>query len=350
MKNSKVLLFHLSNVEHYRLLIYEYFFLKFLDDGIDFHVVSYQIDEYSDIVFKFPHTRVGHSIIDWMRIVINVKPSHVIVFSGLRNYYILPFILILKLFNIKVIYWGHGINLSKKNSFRFLYNIYHKICDKIVLYADHLIEFVDKSFHHKVIIARNTLCINNFPVKPNFKERLDILSFYGIKTTKNIIFVGRMQVRKKIDSLLNAHKLMNRKDVGLVLVGPDNDNVLPKKFPPNVVYIPSLYGADLYKLLMISDIYCCPGSVGLNIVDAMACGLPFVTCQCEHGPEITYLKPNINGILLSENNEKQLSDVLVCLLDDNERRIEMSNQSLKTYINEASIDNMYDAFKISLFS
>jgi glycosyltransferase involved in cell wall biosynthesis len=339
----RVLLLYNATLQNYRLPVFEYFTKQYYKDGIQFIIVCKGIAD-NQLAYKNIVNLKDMNFCSCWKTIQYYQPDIVILFTGINNFFIFPFIFLLKLIHIKVIYWGHGINLQKKQSWRFVYSFLHHCCHTIILYADHLKKYVTDSQLKKIFIAPNTLYLDELPDILPLATRNNILSKYGITTTKNIIFVGRMQRRKRINDLIEAHQLMNRSDIGVILVGDDIENVIPTQLTQGIIHIPALYGKELHKLMISCDVYCCPGAVGLNIVDAMACGLPFVTEAADHGPEIMYLKHGRNGMLVPLGRIDLLSDTLIKLLDDERLRKKMSNLAKETYRNDASIENMYYGF------
>lgn len=340
----RVLLLYNSKLQHYRMPVFEYFTQQFYKDGFQFIIVSKEMAENKSSSENVIINEIDINIYSCWKVVRYYKPDVVILFTGIKNIFIFPLIFLLKLMHIKVIYWGHGINLQKKQSWRFVYSFLHHCCHAIILYADHLKKYLKDNQFKKVFIAPNTLYLDVLPDILPIETRKNILSKHGVTTTKNIIFVGRMQRRKRINDLIKAYQLMNRSDIGVILVGNDIENVIPTQLSQGIIHIPALYGKELQELMMSCDVCCCPGAVGLNIVDAMAYGLPFVTEAADHGPEIMYLKHCRNGMLVPLGRIDLLSDTLIKLLDDERLRNTMSNLAKETYRNDASIENMYHGF------
>lgn len=342
---KRILLIHADKIAHYRVPIYQHFVSFFRENNMDFLVAAPDIQskdlENNDFLF---HT-VKANILAWFQIIFSLRPDIVIVFAAIRHIFIIPFILILRVMGIRVIYWGHGINLQNKNAYRHMYHLVHKISDAVILYSEDLKKYIDKKYHHKVFVANNTLALGEIPPPMTEEKRKEIMEQYGIETPLNIIFVGRMQKRKRIFDLFEVANIIKRNDIGVILVGPDSEHILPETLPSGVIHIPALFGNDLKNLMMICDIYCCPGSVGLNIIDALACGLPFITEDIEnHGPEIMYLKNGENGMLVPEGRTDLLAERIMMLLHDDELRRKMSESAKLTYKQDASIERMYDGF------
>lgn len=341
---NKVLLLHNRPVMHYRIPIYNYFYDKFEADNIRFLVAAPGVEDCTNIRPTFPLHEMKLTYWRVMQLIKRERPHAVIVFSGISNLALFPIVWSLRAFDVPVIYWGHGINLSNKQAHRALYHLLHGSCQAIILYGEHLRQYIDKRYWRKVFIANNTLCLGQLPLPLSRGARSAILANHNIQTEKNIIFTGRIQVRKRIPDLLNAVNNIGDDKLGVILVGSDIEKVLPEQLPPRIIHIPGLYGDELLKLMMACDIYCCPGCVGLNIVDAMACGLPFVTEDVDHGPEIMYLKNGENGIVIPKGNFDCLVDVLTKILDDDMMRQRMSNNARETFLRDASIEQMYQGF------
>jgi glycosyltransferase involved in cell wall biosynthesis len=341
---TRVLLLQAEGIEHYRIPVYNFFLSRFEKDGIEFQVAGPSMQRDGSTRALFRHFQVSPSFQAWKRIVQRAHPQVVIFRSLMRNRYVIPFLLWLRFVRIPVIYWGHGINLGKKESWRKLYDLVHGLCNAIILHSENEKQYIRKRIHNKVFTANNTLYLENIPRALSEEERKAVLRQHDVRTGKNVIFVGRMQRRKKVGDLLQAARRIRRPDIGLLLVGPNTEDVVRVIPSEGVVHIPGLYGEELLKLMLACDVYCCPGWVGLNIVEAMACGLPFVTESGDNAPEIVYLKDGVNGIIVPEGRSDLLANQLVSLLDDDSRRKEMSKAARKTFEEEANIDKMYMGF------
>jgi glycosyltransferase involved in cell wall biosynthesis len=176
-----------------------------------------------------------------------------------------------------------------------------------------------------------------------------ILSRYGIKTKKNIICVGRIQKRKRIEHLVDAFICMNRPDIGLILVGPDIDGVLDKIYGDNIYKLGPIYGKEKFDLLSSADVYCLPGAVGLSIIDTFHCGLPFVTEDGDESAEIIYLKDGVNGFVVPKGDIQVMSQKLQFLLYNDEIRQKFSDGAKRIIVETGSIDMMCAGFRDALF-
>jgi glycosyltransferase involved in cell wall biosynthesis len=307
-------------------------------------VVSGGIEEGNTRHIEFNYKEIELKTCNIVKIIKQVNPDAIIFFVNLKNLYLFPVLFYSKLKKIKAIYWGHGRDLENKYNIlkNIIYNFEHFLFDAILLYAECLKKYVKPYFHYKTFIANNTL--NTIRYDDISPSKSCILSRFNIKTSRNIICMGRMQKRKRIDDLIRAFAHLNMKDVGLILAGPDTDGILSNIHAENIYKTGAIYGEDAIRLLLACDIYCMPGHVGLSIVDAFYCGLPFITEEVEHAPEICYLKDGINGFIVPKGDIEALTDKIRILLIDDEMRLKFSNAAKKEFNENIHISKMSQGF------
>jgi len=347
----KVLLIHAGKVPHYRVPIYNYLSAYLKDYGFSLTVISDCIQPDNPHAVNFEFTAMPLSTSTIAQFVNRNHTDIIIDYMELRHRYLFPTYLIVKLLmRKKMIYWGQGLDLANTEApiKNFAYAIEQGMCDAIILYADHLKKYLPKRYHKKTFIANNTLC-NEYLGLPIGTTPEIILSRYGIKTKKNIICIGRMQKRKRIDILVRTMKYMNRQDVGLILVGPDTEGILDTIVGPNIYKLGPVYGNEKFDLLSAADVYCLPGAVGLSIIDAFHCGLPFVTEEGDESAEIMYLKNGINGFIVPRGNISEMAQRLLFLIDNNSVRKKFSEEAKKEIQDNGSIEKMCTGFRDALF-
>lgn len=160
--------------------------------------------------------------------------------------------------------------------------------------------------------------------------------------------MGRMQKRKRIRDLILAFRSLKLRDVGLVLAGPDTEGILKEVGGKNIYKVGPLYGEDAIQLLGSCDLCCLPGHVGLSIVDAFYCGLPLVTENVDHAPEISYLKHGINGFIVPKGDIRGLAEKLELLLTNDALRRSFAKAAKTEVQTNARIDIMCEGFRKSL--
>jgi len=347
----RVLLVHADLIPHYRIPIYSYL-SKYLENyGFGLTVTSDGIEVGSPYSIEFPFAPMRLSALSIARFVHRQKFDVIIDFMGLKHRYLFPTYLIAKgIMGRKMIYWGQGRDLldPKRKIKNLAYAAEQAMCSAIILYAEHLKKYVPKHFYKKVFIANNTLHLTYKGIPPGV-TRENVLAEYGINTKKNIICVGRMQKRKRLDHLAEALVHMNRPDIGLILVGPDPEGVLNKIGGDKIFKLGPIYGDKKFDLLSSADVYCLPGAVGLSIVDAFNCGLPFVTEEGDESAEMMYLKNGVNGFIVPKDNIPMLIQKLLLLLDDDDLRRRFSDAAKREIEENASINMFCTGFKDALF-
>jgi glycosyltransferase involved in cell wall biosynthesis len=341
MKN--ILLINKEEIPHYRVPVYNYLSEYLKKQQFHLTVISGGVQRDNPHVVEFPYQEMHLCFKNLARLCLNTKPDAVIYWINFELYKF-PLLLLLKILHIKTIYWGHGRDLQQPRALikNLVYSLEHKINDAMILYAEHLRVYVSRRAQSKTFVANNTLNLTMHKSPRLPKE--DIKKKYGIYTKKNIICIGRIQQRKRIGDLLQAFRLCNIEEAGLILVGPDSDGILENIEGGRVFKLGSVYGDDSLDLLSISDVYCLPGAIGLGIVDAFYCGLPAVTEDVNHGPEIMYLKDGINGFIVPKGNIALLAEKLRILLTDDALR-ELFSKAARTEVTTTGhIDRMCEGF------
>lgn len=346
---TRILLLHGGQIPHYRVPVYNHLSRYLGERSFALSVTSDGIQPGNPTAVQFDYTQMRLSVGSVTRMVWRGKFDVLIMFVDLRHLYLFPVYLVAKgLLRRKTVWWGQGRDLAHpdarlKNA---AYATEHALCDAIILYAEHLRKYVAPRFQHKVFVANNTLALTYPGLPSGSKDK--VLSSYNIRTRKNIICVGRFQKRKRIDQLVAAMKMMNRSDVGLILVGPDPENVLDTVEGANIYKLGPIFDDQRFDLLSAADVYCLPGAVGLSIVDAFHCGLPFVTEGGDESAEIAYLKHGENGFVVPRGNVSELARSLQLLLDDDDLRTSFSEAARQEVSVNASIENLCEGFVMAL--
>jgi glycosyltransferase involved in cell wall biosynthesis len=344
---KQIFLINKENIPHYRVAVYNYLseYLKRYQYLLT--VISEGVQEENQVIIKFRHIKTHLCFTNMSRLFRSIKPDVVIYWINFKLYK-LPLLLFGKCLKIKTIYWGHGRDLQHPNALfkNCLYFIEHLINNAIILYSEKQRKYICKCFHTKTFTANNTLNMTEYGDIRLSKN--DVKIKYGISTSKNIIYLGRIQKRKRIEDLIQAFGLLKSEDIGLILAGPDNKGILEDYDEPHLYRIGAVFGEESLDLLSASDVFCMPGAIGLSIVDAFICGLPIVTEAGNHGPEIMYLKDNVNGFVVPKGDIKQLAEKLRILLYDDKLRNRFSHAAKDTIMIDGHIDKLCEGFKNAL--
>ena len=270
---KKILLFS-ENMMHYRLSLYDIFSKMYQNIGIEFYVVSEKkIDKEK---YNFNHKDCKFSFKKCCAEVNRVDPDYIIVFWNIYNPTTWLLFIWLHFNNRRFVYWSHGISMQNPSSLwrNILYKLAHKLADASILYSPNEIKYLPKN--SKAFIAFNTINFNEIPDVNESVEKIKLRN--NIPFSKIVLFVGRIQKRKRLEVLIDIFKNPVLPDVGLVIVGPGISKKLINIIEKNkqIIYLGERY-TDVNDFFKIADIFCIPGINGLGINQAMYWGLPVLT-------------------------------------------------------------------------
>lgn len=156
--------------------------------------------------------------------------------------------------------------------------------------------------------------------------------------TKKVISLGRLDAQKGYDMLIDSWARVNKNypDWCLEIYGQGEwEQMLQNKIID--------YGLQEKIILkgIVSDVerVYCEGSIyvmssryegfGMVLIEAMSCGLPVVSFDCEHGPK-DIIKDGHDGFLVEPNNIKQLSEKIGILVSSEELRMKMGLNAIES--------------------
>jgi glycosyltransferase involved in cell wall biosynthesis len=162
-----------------------------------------------------------------------------------------------------------------------------------------------------------------------------------------VLYLGSLNPDKRIDLLLAAMSMLRQRrgDVELVVAGdgPLRDMVRQAADAPWVHWIGAVSGRTKAAWLRRSAILMTPAAVGLVILDAFAAGRVLITSDAgNHGPEICYLKDQVNGRMVPAE-PTSLANATLALLTDHAGRSRMEAAARADAMNY-SIDRMSQHF------
>ena len=166
-----------------------------------------------------------------------------------------------------------------------------------------------------------------------------------------ILFVGRLQARKRIDLLLRASAALGS-NPRLVIVGdgPERDalQALAKEIYPSAEFIGAKHGADLQPYFAEADLFVLPGTGGLAIQEAMSHGLPVIVAQGD-GTQDDLVREE-NGWQIPPHNFDALLSTMKDALSDVARLRRMGEEAHRIVKEEINIEKMAETFMRALNS
>ena len=163
----------------------------------------------------------------------------------------------------------------------------------------------------------------------------------------SVLFVGRLQLRKRIDNLLRACAALPdelQPEVNIVGDGPARKELelLAKSIYPMAVFAGTRLGKDLGPFYWKADLFVLPGTGGLAIQQAMAYGLPVIAAEAD-GTQQQMVRPS-NGWQVPPGNLSALVVSLKEALSDVKRLRQMGAYSYRIVSDEINIEMMVKVF------
>ena len=255
--------------------------------------------------------------------------------TGLSFYRDSIYVLIMKLFRIKIIFHLRSKGV-KRNTKSFLIRKYYKIIFKNV-YSICLSDIMIKDIDH--------ICnIKSFVVHNGYPE-IDFNFSKNINKNQKILFLSNLLIEKGIIDYLDALKILkkyNNKFSGLI-VGQESDldknelinEINKRNLSDEVKYLGPLYGKDKYKVLMESDIFIFPTfykveTFGGVVIEAMQSKLPVICTDISSLPLI--IDNNKTGFIVNINSPNQIAEKILLLLENEKLKNTMGINGYKKYL------------------
>jgi glycosyltransferase involved in cell wall biosynthesis len=168
-----------------------------------------------------------------------------------------------------------------------------------------------------------------------------------------LLFVGRLQARKRIPALLKAcAALPEQLTPRLIIVGdgPEMENLrtAAHNLFPAAEFVGAKHGKELAEYFTAADLFVLPGTGGLAVQQAMSYGLPVVVAQGD-GTQDDLVRPG-NGWQIPPDDDPALSTALDEALSDPARLRRMGAESYRIVAEEINLQNMVSVFVQALNS
>jgi glycosyltransferase involved in cell wall biosynthesis len=160
-----------------------------------------------------------------------------------------------------------------------------------------------------------------------------------------VLFVGRLQRRKRVDSLLTAcSRIAESLELWIVGDGPAKGEFenLASRVYPSAKFFGSLHGERLDERFDRADLFVLPGTGGLALQQAMAHGLPCIAAEGD-GTQLDLVGAE-NGWLVEPGDLAALEEALSAAVAQPERLQEMGEISWRIVKERANIEIMCSTF------
>jgi len=166
-----------------------------------------------------------------------------------------------------------------------------------------------------------------------------------------ILFVGRLQARKRVDYLLRACAELGASPRLMIAGdGPERSALesLAEDIYPQAEFVGAKHGAELAPLFKEADLFVLPGTGGLAVQEAMSYGLPVIVAQGD-GTQDDLVRQE-NGWQIPPDNFGALLSTMKEALSDVARLRRMGEESYRIVKEEINIEKMVEIFVTALNS
>jgi glycosyltransferase involved in cell wall biosynthesis len=161
-----------------------------------------------------------------------------------------------------------------------------------------------------------------------------------------LLFVGRLQARKRVDLLLQACEALTEARPRLVIVGDGPERIrlaaLAKTIYPPAEFPGAKHGPELAPYFAAADLFVLPGTGGLAVQEAMAWGLPVIMGRGD-GTNDDLVRP-ANGWQIPADDLGALTETLRLALADAGRLRAMGAESYRLAAEEINLEKMVEGF------
>lgn len=202
-----------------------------------------------------------------------------------------------------------------------------------------LMEKLGQSFSKFIVLTEGNK--NEWPSLRNLEVISNPLPFYpeqsSLLDSKTVICVGKISYQKGQDLLVKAWESVFAKhsDWQLHLYGKENTEVLDTDvLDKNIHHFPPV--KDIEQKYLESSLYVMSSrfeGFGMVLIEAMACGVPCVSFNCDYGPS-DIISDKKDGLLVDKGNIDQLAEKILILIENSELRKQFGNsakQNVKKY-------------------
>ncbi len=255
---------------------------------------------------------------------------------------------------VKLISYNHPVLKSKgaRSTLidKILTRFFYKLYDRIIFYSE---SSRNRCVNEGLIPSNKAFWANNTIDTLEVKKHYEFS--YPDPTHPTLLYIGRLIPSKKIDVCIEYYFDLKEIFSGdglslkLIIIGDGPDAYQVKEAIKKDASI-EWYGAvvdekEISKLMKRATVVFIPGLSGLSINHAFSYGRPYFTfAGLNHGPEIDYLKNEINGILLGSSKERNIETIRQTLLQKDKNVFDNAYESGK----ELSVENWKKQFLASL--
>jgi len=373
MSVKRVLIAHQSTIPHYRVRFYQEV-ERLRPNGWDFTVI-YDADEtrkqfflaldHETFGFKVKCVRTHELKFGNQRTVFQTFPftawqyDLIVVGNSIHNLSY-PLTYLWRFLGKPIAYWGQGRDTSVQNA-TGLKGLSEKAKIWITCRSDGFFAYT-KSVHDfmkeqglsedRIFTLYNTIDIENLRsiYEEHIRSRDDYKKSEGLEGKRVLLFVGRLNKRKRLDFLIATFAILKRRNpqYHLIVIGGGDTSYITKFEETcgkdSISYKGSVSEEEINYYYMISDLYTFPGAVGLGPLQALCFDLtPVIIDSPIHNPEYDYLNEENSIICHREVSPAAYAEAIDTHLQDTDQWSRIRSQAWPS-IRHLTVENMAKNF------
>ena len=258
----------------------------------------------------------------------------------------------------RVAFWGHGRNFQSRSSNSLREHLKARLSQLPAWWFTYNSRSTDVVLglgfpEDRITTVNNAIATGELIELRSSITPLSVASLYehlGIGGEDVCVFAGGLYPEKRLEFLVRAADLIrsHRPRFELIVMGdgvcrPNLDDLARSR--PWLHAVGPQFGAEKVGLFAGARLLLMPGLVGLVVLDAFALETPIVTTSVQyHSPEIAYLEPDVNGIMLpAETSAEGYAAAVMRLLDDS-ARLERLREGCRVAARRYSVEDMARRF------
>jgi len=310
------------------------------------HMKSAEIVQAQNRHFRDPQSALylcwQESVIDWLEaqnpdaLIVEANPRYLSTHRAVRwmNHR-----------DRSVLGWGLGAPRGGNPMERYFRLNFLKSLDGVIAYSQRGANEYRSLDLRSVFVAHNAVSPRPKQVPPERPLTL--------KDAPMVLFVGRLQERKRIDILLaGCAALPPTLQPRLVIVGDgpaiSNLNSLARRVYPQTEFVGTKHGSELASYFSDADLFALPGTGGLAVQEAMTYSLPVIVAQGD-GTQDDLVRPE-NGWQVPPGDQAVFTSTLQNALSDVKRLRQMGAESYRIVAEEINLESMVRSFVEALNS
>ena len=313
------LLTHLKGKPGYELLVVltkkEIHFTQFLDLKISYVIIQRKTLKKDPRPFYF-----------FFQLCKKFKPDMIHVWGSLNAIYSLPAVLLQDIPLINGLITDAPPRLSRRSATYWIRQMTFKLSSVVLANSFAGLGSYDAP-QKKSRVVYNGVNLDRFRISA---DRAAIKEKFGITTRYSLVMVASFSYKKDYDLLLDVAKCIypKRKDISLVAVGDGKNfkriqNRIRIEEISNVVLTGEINPVE--PLVSTADIgvLFSPSGEGISnsIIEYMALGKPTIATNSGGNKEI--IKDGVTGYLIANLTPNQIADIVIDLIDDEKKRLNM---------------------------